>query len=123
MLITKEQQESLVDNYVKEKHSTDEVCGFIDGIGKLMELIIRLDSENKIIKKSVVKNELKNEGKLIVTDSFRYETEKGCISLLKPCYFNFQSYQISCQFGDLFDDVERYNTFEEAESRIKRLLL
>lgn len=123
MLITKEQQEALVDNYVKEKHSRDEVCGFIDGIGKLMELIIRLDNENKkTMKKSVVKNEMINEGKLIVTDSFRYETEKGCISLLKPCHATFQSYEIYCISGGLFDDVERYHTLEEAESRIKRLL-
>ena len=57
-----------------------------------MELIIRLDNENKkTMKKSVVKNEMINEGKLIVTDSFRYETEKGCISLLKPCHATFQS--------------------------------
>ena len=46
MLITKEQQEALLDNYIKEKHSKDEVCGFIDGMQKLMELIIRLDSKN-----------------------------------------------------------------------------
>lgn len=46
MLITKEQQEALVENYIKEKHSTDEVCGFIDGIGKLMELLIKLDNQN-----------------------------------------------------------------------------
>lgn len=46
MIVTKEQQEALVENYVKEKHSTDEVCGFIDGIGKLMELIIKLDTNN-----------------------------------------------------------------------------
>ena len=48
MLITKEQQEALVDNYIKEKHSKDEVCGFIDGLQKLMELIIKLDdSKNR----------------------------------------------------------------------------
>jgi hypothetical protein len=43
MLITKEQQEALINNYVKEKHSQDEVMGFIDGVHKTMELIIRLN--------------------------------------------------------------------------------
>ncbi len=43
MLITKEQQEALISNYIKEKHSTDECCGFIDGVQKIMELINKLD--------------------------------------------------------------------------------
>ncbi len=43
MLITKEQQEALIAKYNKEGHSQDECLGFIDGMGKLMELIIRLD--------------------------------------------------------------------------------
>lgn len=43
MLITKEQQEVLISNYVKEKHSRDECLGFIDGVHKTMELINKLD--------------------------------------------------------------------------------
>jgi len=43
MLITKEQQESLIDNYVKEKHNTDECIGFIDGVLKTLELITKLN--------------------------------------------------------------------------------
>lgn len=47
MLITKGQQEALIANYNKEGHSQDECLGFIDGIGKLMELILRLDNPMK----------------------------------------------------------------------------
>ena len=42
MIITKEQQESLIQNYIKEKHSTDECIGFIDGVEKTMNLISKL---------------------------------------------------------------------------------
>ena len=42
MLITKEQQEAIVDKYIKEKHTTDEVFGFIDGINSTIELINKL---------------------------------------------------------------------------------
>jgi len=42
MIITKEQQEAIVDKYIKEKHSTDEVLGFIDGINATIELINKL---------------------------------------------------------------------------------
>ena len=39
MILTKEQQEKIVDEYVKEKHNTDECIGFIDGINATIELI------------------------------------------------------------------------------------
>ena len=42
MLITKEQQERMVEKYVKEKHNTDECTGFIDGINAAIELISQL---------------------------------------------------------------------------------
>ena len=42
MIITKEQQEALVENYKKEGRNNDEVLGFIEGMGKAIELIIRL---------------------------------------------------------------------------------
>ncbi len=72
--------------------------------------------------KYVFENELKNGDELILTDSFRYSTEKGEISLLKPCKGTMQTFEIYCIKGCLFDDVERYNTLEEAETRINELL-
>lgn len=42
MLITKEQQEALVDNYAKT-HNSREVIGFIDGLKAMLNLIERLD--------------------------------------------------------------------------------
>jgi hypothetical protein len=43
MLITKEQQEALVDNYIKEKHNQDECIGFIDGLNAMLKLISRIE--------------------------------------------------------------------------------
>lgn len=51
-----------------------------------------------------------------------YSTEKGEISLLSPCKATFYNFEIYCLEGYLFDDIERYNTLEEAEARIKELL-
>ena len=42
MIITKEQQEALISNYVNQKHNQDECIGFIDGVQKVMELISKL---------------------------------------------------------------------------------
>jgi hypothetical protein len=42
MIITKEQLEALISNYSKD-HSVDEICGFIDGIHKVMELITKIN--------------------------------------------------------------------------------
>ena len=39
MIITKEHQESWVNAYVKEKHTTDECTGFIDGIEKALSFV------------------------------------------------------------------------------------
>ena len=39
MLITKEQQESWVSEYLKGKSNNDEYCGFIDGINKALDVI------------------------------------------------------------------------------------
>jgi hypothetical protein len=47
MLITKEQQEALVDNYIKAKHSQDEVIGFIDGLQAMLNLIEKIDKASK----------------------------------------------------------------------------
>ena len=42
MIITKEQQERMVEKYVKENHNTDECIGFIDGINATIDLINKL---------------------------------------------------------------------------------
>ena len=39
MIITKEQQEAWLNAYVKEKHTTDECTGFIDGIEKALSFV------------------------------------------------------------------------------------
>lgn len=49
MLITKEQQEAWIDNYIKEGHTQDECIGFIDGVDKVMEVItenIKTETQN-----------------------------------------------------------------------------
>ena len=51
-----------------------------------------------------------------------YSTDKGRISLLSPCKSTFYNFEIYCLEGYLFDDIERYNTLEKAEARIKELL-
>ncbi len=43
MLITKEQQEALVDKYIREKHNQDECIGFIDGLNAMLELISNIE--------------------------------------------------------------------------------
>lgn len=58
----------------------------------------------------------------LVGDSHRYETEKGIISLVYPCYATLNQYEIYCIEGDLFEDIERFDSLEEAEARIKELL-
>jgi hypothetical protein len=39
MLITKEQQATWVSNYVKQRHTSDECIGFIDGIEHAINVI------------------------------------------------------------------------------------
>ena len=39
MLVTKEQQESWVNAYIKERHTIDECRGFIDGIEKALNYV------------------------------------------------------------------------------------
>ena len=51
MIITKEQQEKIVEKYVKDKHNTDECIGFIDGINATIRLINRIkNQQNESIK-------------------------------------------------------------------------
>lgn len=43
MIITKEQQEAWISNYVKQEHTQEECIGFIDGVEKVMEVIKSLN--------------------------------------------------------------------------------
>jgi hypothetical protein len=47
MIVTKEQQEALLDKYIKEKHSQDECIGFIDGINAALELVAKIEKRKK----------------------------------------------------------------------------
>jgi len=47
MLVTKEQQERILQKYIDEKHNTDECIGFIDGINETIELMNRITSPHK----------------------------------------------------------------------------
>lgn len=54
-----------------------------------------------------------------------YRDTKGTISLIElPNYFRDGKtlWEIYCLKGQLFEDVERFNSKEEAEERIKELL-
>ena len=59
----------------------------------------------------------------LVGPSHRYKTAKGEISCVHPCRFTMNQYEIYCLEGDLFEDIERYGTLDEAEERINALLL
>jgi len=48
MIVTREQQQALIDNYAKKGHSTEEVLGFIDGVVKTMDLLVSIDKRNKL---------------------------------------------------------------------------
>lgn len=43
------------------------------------------------------------------------------ISLIYPSDFTSFTYEIYCTGGELFEDIERYDTEAEAEERIKEL--
>ena len=81
--------------------------------------------ENNKIRKKVVKRdlELNSIAPGFLSDSNRYSSEKGLISLLEPCGATMGCYEIYCLGGNLFDDIERYDTLDEVENRIKKLLL
>jgi hypothetical protein len=70
------------------------------------------------MKKSIIKSGI--EG--LVSDSHRYKTNKGEISLLYPCRATMEMFEIYSIEGNLFEDVERYDSLQEAEERINELL-
>ena len=47
MIVTKEQQEALLNKYIKDKHNTDECVGFVDGINAALELMDKLFESHK----------------------------------------------------------------------------
>jgi hypothetical protein len=55
---------------------------------------------------------------------FIYSSKKGKISLilLKKYFCGIDTWEIYCLKGDLFEDVERFDTKEEAEKRIREIL-
>ena len=59
----------------------------------------------------------------LVGDSHRHETKKGIISLIYPCITSRHLYEIYCIEGNLFEDIERFDTLERAEIRIEELLI
>ncbi len=81
--------------------------------------------ETNKIRRTVVKrdSELHSIAPGLLSDSNRYSSEKGLISLLEPCRATMGCYEIYCIGGNLFDDIERYETLDEVENRIKKLLL
>ena len=52
----------------------------------------------------------------------KFTTEKGSISMIHPCEFTDEKYEIYSLEGDLFDDIERYPTHEQVMKRINNLL-
>ena len=69
------------------------------------------------MKKEIIKSKTN-----LVSDSNRFKTTKGVISLLEPCFATLEMYEIYCIEGDLFGDVERFDTYDEAIERINELL-
>ena len=47
MIVTKEQQERLVSDYIKLGATTSELIGFIDGMNAAIELVDKLMKEQK----------------------------------------------------------------------------
>lgn len=75
------------------------------------------------MEKSIKQNECKSEMFAnLLGNSHRYKTDKGEISCVHPCMATMDRYEIYCIEGELFGDIERYDTLEEAETRISELL-
>jgi len=58
----------------------------------------------------------------LISDSNRYKSDKGLISMLPPCRATMEMYEIYCLEGGLFEDTERFDNIEDAETRIGELL-
>jgi len=62
------------------------------------------------------------EGLGLVSDSNRFKSNKGEISMITPCMGSMNMYEIYSLECNLFDDIERYSTEEEVYARIYELL-
>lgn len=51
-----------------------------------------------------------------------FTSEEGSISMIHPCEFTNQEYEIYSLEGDLFDDIERYPYHNRVMERINNLL-
>jgi hypothetical protein len=51
-----------------------------------------------------------------------FTSEEGSISMIHPCEFTNQEYEIYSLEGDLFDDIERYPYHNQVMERINNLL-
>ncbi len=60
--------------------------------------------------------------KKLVGDSHRFKTPKGEISLIYPSRATMNCFEIYCIAGDLFEDTERYITYNDAYKAIERYL-
>lgn len=73
--------------------------------------------------KPMIKYIIKSAFPELLSDSYRYKTDKAEVSMLLPCTGTNGLFEIFCIEGNLFSDIERFATKEEAEKRIERLLL
>ena len=66
-----------------------------------------------------------NIRQLVGRYQYIYSSKKGEISLIKLVYFldGKDYYEIYCLKGNLFEDVERFDTKKEAEKVIKKYLI
>ena len=80
--------------------------------------------EKHSIKKRIFKREFLDlypiNRRVLLGDNYRYKTHKGEVSLLTPSTSTMGMYEIYCP--ELFEDIERYETLEDAEERIIELL-
>ena len=58
----------------------------------------------------------------LLSDSIRFSSNKGEISMLTPCESTRGQYEIFSTEGNLFEDIERYWSIEEVQARINELL-
>lgn len=47
MIITKEHQEAMVENYKKTGKNRDEVCSYIDGLSDMLNFIYKQENKNR----------------------------------------------------------------------------
>lgn len=73
----------------------------------------------KGISKKIVEGYFNNSHRYFIQLDRNFKKE---ISLVYPCYYTMDKFEIYCIEGNLFEGIERYNTLKEARRRIKELL-